>query len=163
MFNARQRLRRLSPTRHTVLEEDQKDYDAGGNEMQHTLSLRKSILLDLEIDGERVEPCFAVALKQPYQTCVDVQPALDVAEAVSLPLATECKPLTDNPLPYLESKRIMKKRAGFSSTVKVVLIPHVSEYHDGGLSPSIWWSQEELNTFLRDAFIESQASKMRSF
>lgn len=55
-----------------------------------------------------------------------------------------------------KAKRVQKKRVGFCPMVRVILIPHVSEYREAGLSHDLWWSKKEMDSILHDAFMERQ-------
>lgn len=45
-------------------------------------------------------------------------------------------------------------RVSFKSTVKVILIPHVSEYKHAGLANDLWYDDEAINDFKIEALHE---------
>jgi hypothetical protein len=55
--------------------------------------------------------------------------------------------LTDNDSP---------KRVSFQSTVKVILIPHLSEYESAGLCGNLWYGDEDITAFKYEAFLTYQ-------
>lgn len=78
--------------------------------------------------------------KFPFQT--SRASALD-NQRLDLTLVTACSPTVNNH---------STKKVSFQSTVKVVLIPHLSEYESAGLRDNLWYGDDDITAFKCEAF-----------
>lgn len=91
--------------------------------------------------GNSVQPSYPISQEQfPYQRQSNLH-AIDSAHIEPSEHSTEQRK-SDN----------FDKKVSFQPTVKVVLIPHISEYESAGLIDHLWYGDEDINAFKCDAF-----------
>lgn len=129
MYSARQRFRRLSSK--SLISQD--------NAPQVCPPIK--VLSFGSSQGNSVQPSYPISQEQfPYQR----QPNLHTIDCAQF------EP-TEHSMEQRKSDNFDKK-VSFQPTVKVVLIPHISEYESAGLIDQIWYGDEDINAFKCDAF-----------